>query len=226
MSNLTFGERISKMRKKRGFSSQVKFAKALCVSPASVNYYENNDRKPDYEIFSRIADVLDVSYDYLLGKSENPKRENVAIGAITGLSDDSIRWLSLINERRNIDLKEFVEGLGDEEAKPEDSCSDIESIYQHKAINKLLETHIGRSIINDLACYLYMEYTDQDGGEKSIDIWAKDRYSPQNKKGVPIVFALKDINAIHLTNLQLRLADLKRELDKENEAEAKRNGED
>ena len=36
--------------------------------------YEYGTRKPDIDIFIKLADYFDVSLDYLLGRSDDPKR--------------------------------------------------------------------------------------------------------------------------------------------------------
>ena len=61
-----FGKRLKELRKANGYTIE-QFAEAVGISKSTVGYYENNNRMPDIEILSRIADVLNVSADYLTG---------------------------------------------------------------------------------------------------------------------------------------------------------------
>lgn len=65
------GERIRKARLAKGLT-QKQLAEILNVTDATVNRYEKGIRKPDPEMLKAIADVLNVSIDYLLGKTDVP----------------------------------------------------------------------------------------------------------------------------------------------------------
>ena len=106
--NITFGTKITALRKEKGYRSQKEFAEALGVSTTTINYYENDERKPDYEMFQRIADLLDVSYDYLLGKSECKKRENIDIEKRLGLNESSIEHLSNFSGKGPFDILNLI----------------------------------------------------------------------------------------------------------------------
>lgn len=53
--------------------SQLKLALDLNLNQNSISRYENGDREADYDTLVRIADYFNVSLDYLLGRTENPK---------------------------------------------------------------------------------------------------------------------------------------------------------
>ena len=89
----TFGARLKEARLAKGFSTQAAFAKALGITTQTVNYYEQDKRKPDYEMFGKIADTLDVSCEFLLGKSDAKQHENTDICALTGLSENAIEFM-------------------------------------------------------------------------------------------------------------------------------------
>lgn len=67
-------KRIREQREKRGWS-QVYVAKQL-KHKRSQNYanYENGFRMPDANTIGQIADLYETTIDYLLGKTDNPKR--------------------------------------------------------------------------------------------------------------------------------------------------------
>jgi len=67
-----FGERLKKARKKSGMT-QMELAQKLNLTDATLNRYEKGHRKPDPETLSKIAEILHVSVDWLLGRTDNPE---------------------------------------------------------------------------------------------------------------------------------------------------------
>ena len=63
---MTFGERLTRSRIAMGYT-QKSFADALDISPTRLNYWEHDKREPDVEWIKKIASVLNVSTDYLIG---------------------------------------------------------------------------------------------------------------------------------------------------------------
>ncbi len=57
------------LREQRGFT-QAEFAEKAGVSAVSVCRYESGEREPDLATLRRLADVLAVSVDELLGEQE------------------------------------------------------------------------------------------------------------------------------------------------------------
>ena len=75
------GLRLKKVRKERGYT-QVSLAEALGVSKGSVAMWETGKRNPEFETLEQLLSILDVSYDYLTGKTDaeeyhNPKDEDI-----------------------------------------------------------------------------------------------------------------------------------------------------
>lgn len=60
------------MREKKNIS-QLKLALDLCINQNSISRYENGQREADYKTLIAIADYFDVSIDYLLERTDNPK---------------------------------------------------------------------------------------------------------------------------------------------------------
>lgn len=65
---MTIGEHISLLRKKKGFS-QADPGKAVGTSGDIIGRYERDEVKPSIEVVIKIADALEVSIDFLVGKS-------------------------------------------------------------------------------------------------------------------------------------------------------------
>lgn len=62
------GAKITQLRKKKNLS-QMEFAKAIGASRTMVGNYERNVNSPSIEMIAKIAKVLEVSIDYLVGNS-------------------------------------------------------------------------------------------------------------------------------------------------------------
>jgi transcriptional regulator with XRE-family HTH domain len=66
---MTLGDNMMLLRKKKGFS-QADLGKKIGTSGDVVGRYERGDIKPSIDVVEKIANVLDVSIDYLIGKSK------------------------------------------------------------------------------------------------------------------------------------------------------------
>ena len=65
---MDIGQKIRELREEAGMK-QFELARQLTISPQSVSLYENNHRTPDIEMLVNIADLFDVSLDYMTGRS-------------------------------------------------------------------------------------------------------------------------------------------------------------
>ncbi len=64
--------RLKFLRKKRHIS-QLKLALDLNMNQNSISRYETGEREADYATLILFADYFDVSVDYLLERTDNPK---------------------------------------------------------------------------------------------------------------------------------------------------------
>lgn len=64
-----FGKRLKELRIKQGLTQQ-KTADLLNVALRSYQKYEQGERCPSYEMLIQIADLFDISLDYLLGRDD------------------------------------------------------------------------------------------------------------------------------------------------------------
>ena len=69
------GENMFKLKelRKKNHISQVKLALEMNMAQNTISQYENEVRQADYETLIAFADYFDVSVDYLLGRTDNPK---------------------------------------------------------------------------------------------------------------------------------------------------------
>jgi transcriptional regulator with XRE-family HTH domain len=66
---MSFGKRLQEARKKKGLS-QEDIAKELKTKAPVIGRYERDEMKPSIDVATKIADLLEVSLDYLVGKTD------------------------------------------------------------------------------------------------------------------------------------------------------------
>lgn len=70
---MTFSERLIECRKKSG-QTQKDIAAACGISLRAYMYYEAGEKDPSSKVLIALADYFDVSLDYLVGRSDDPRR--------------------------------------------------------------------------------------------------------------------------------------------------------
>jgi transcriptional regulator with XRE-family HTH domain len=93
-ANLPLGERLKQLRQGRGWS-QADLAAKIGTDPGQISRYENGRMTPSAEAVARLAEVIDVSCDYLLIDSCSRRPLHTPgdvlgdrLGAIAELDDD------------------------------------------------------------------------------------------------------------------------------------------
>lgn len=90
---MSFQENLRYHRKKAGYQQAKDFAMALNISYSTYKGYESQGREPKYETLCKIADLLQVSTDDLLGRTTN----------ILGNDEDN-RLIERINDILSTDI--------------------------------------------------------------------------------------------------------------------------
>lgn len=67
-----FRERLKKTREKRELS-QAQLAEKVKLPPSSISHFENGPRKPSFDNLKKLAEALNVTTDFLLGRSDEPE---------------------------------------------------------------------------------------------------------------------------------------------------------
>jgi len=185
-----FNVRLKEERIKAGFSSQEALAKEVGVDRVTINYYEQGNRKPDIEVFIKIADTLNVSYDYLLGYSNSPIRKYHETKDITGLSIEAIEVLNkLVKATKNdIGLKQLA-------------------IDQMKTINYLIENEENYQIFRDIASLLWNTY-------KTKDLLGQEFVEVVQTSGDINLIRVSDLNDIDILRIERQLNRLKEDIER------------
>ena len=69
---MTFSERIIQLKTERKLL-QKDIASAINITVRNYQRYEKNEAQPTLPVLIALADYFDVSLDYLVGRSDNPK---------------------------------------------------------------------------------------------------------------------------------------------------------
>lgn len=97
-------ERLLQLRTEHGLT-QKELAEKVDTSPQNIDLYESGKRKINVEILGKVADVFNVSTDYLLGRTETATmNEDIQIACkVTGLSEKTVcNLLCLKFEKYNV----------------------------------------------------------------------------------------------------------------------------
>lgn len=77
---------LKELRNQKGWT-QADLSAMLKVSPSTVGMWEQGRREPDYDYLTRIADIFEVSTDYLLGRSEINQNQSLSKEHLNLLKD-------------------------------------------------------------------------------------------------------------------------------------------
>lgn len=73
-----FAERLKKCRLSHALTLQ-QMADIIGISLRGYQYYESGHREPNFEVLIKIADLFNVSTDYLLGRDDCMKSHEVSV---------------------------------------------------------------------------------------------------------------------------------------------------
>lgn len=83
---MNIGDKITALRKQKNLS-QTDLGKAVGVSREIIGRYERNEVLPSIEVAAKIADVLEVSLDYLAGNSKKAAVDKKTMKLIHDIED-------------------------------------------------------------------------------------------------------------------------------------------
>ena len=85
-------ERLRFLRESMGMT-QIELAKKIDVAPTTYRNYENTTREPNYDTLVKIASVLGVSCDFLLGADTPAAQNERLMHAISQLPNEAMPYL-------------------------------------------------------------------------------------------------------------------------------------
>lgn len=73
---MTFGERLTQLRKENGYAKRNAFAEILGIPETTLRNYETDAREPGHKFLARISNMFGVSTDYLLCLTDEKEKVN------------------------------------------------------------------------------------------------------------------------------------------------------
>ncbi|MCP3741430.1 helix-turn-helix domain-containing protein [Rossellomorea sp. BNER] len=113
-----------RLKKLRGKTTQEEIAGKLGISRARYSHYENGRSEPDTETLNKLADIFNVSIDYLLGRTNDPIR---SIKDKKNTNDGSLEEINKLVKEYGIEQFGFFDIDKWKDLSPED----IEEIKKH-----------------------------------------------------------------------------------------------
>jgi len=105
-----FGKRVKYLRESENIKRE-EFADKLRITYSALSKYETGERFPSPDIINKIADFFNVTTDYLLGRTDNPKITILENGKIPEeLKNIDIEMIALLNGEKGL-TKEELEKL-------------------------------------------------------------------------------------------------------------------
>lgn len=105
-----FRERLREARKLRGYN-QDELATKAGMPASSVAHFEGGTRKPSFESLRRLANALEITTDYLLGRADDPEMSQAGdplyrdVARLTGsdreIAKDFLKMLAERNARKD-----------------------------------------------------------------------------------------------------------------------------
>lgn len=122
----TFQQRLKDLRTGSGLT-QEELGKKVGVGKMTVSQYETGSRRPDIETLEALADALNVSVDYLIGKSDITvqlvNEDDLAV-----LRDDSFRrlfpYFKVLNKEGAGKIESYIKDLNPKFFKQEEANDD------------------------------------------------------------------------------------------------------
>jgi transcriptional regulator with XRE-family HTH domain len=97
-----FRRRLAELRATRGLT-QAELAEKASLPAAAISHFETGFRFPAGPTLLKLADALEVSVDYLLGRTDDPKPMGQKFRAIfrhaQGMTDESLKILETFSKQ-------------------------------------------------------------------------------------------------------------------------------
>lgn len=95
-----FAKRLLEAREKRGLS-QTELAAKADLQPAAIGHFENGRRSPSFHNVRKLANALNISADYLLGRTDSMQGATTAFRGEEKLNDQDREFIQMMIENMN-----------------------------------------------------------------------------------------------------------------------------
>ena len=125
-------DRIKQLRKKKGVS-QSQLAEAIGVKNNTVSTWERGTRKPDFDALQLLSNYFEVSFEYLLGSSDEeetrfkPSQEDLDFYALSAKADEikeSTELLCRLSDKSRKIVEELIATIYRTENRDGELCNE------------------------------------------------------------------------------------------------------
>lgn len=140
--NSAFAQRLRDLIDERKLTLP-ELAEQLNTTRQSIGQWKNGDTVPNIIMLKTIAEYFNVSSDYLIGIDDCRTHKTTDVKAVTGLSEDNIKWLNVsiegYNEYPNPAQKKFFDTLN----------SLLDTLREHSIIHTLMHLYAQTKIFKN-----------------------------------------------------------------------------
>ena len=104
-----FKDRLRAARENLRQMTQVDLARAIDLPPSSIAHFESGARKPSFDNLRKLANALNVTTDYLVGRAADP---NIAESA-----DPLYRGVANLTDQNRRTAEDFLRFLAEQDRK-------------------------------------------------------------------------------------------------------------
>lgn len=133
-------------------TTQSALAEYVGVTRQAISKYASGETKPDIDTFDKIVEYFEVSYEYMLGKSNNKNKEYVEIAQLLPLSDKALERILYLDK---MDLMK-------------DEYYSVSETVFYEELNSIIESDYFFSMISLLATF-----------RKQADKWERTKISKE-----------------------------------------------
>lgn len=123
---MNIGYKISKLREERGWT-QEKTATMIDISRAALSHYEKNRREPDPYTLTKLADLYNVSVDYLVGRTDSSDQT---------LEEPIRQFVNQLELSDTEILKKYTLAIDGKELTPEEARRFIAFVRAERSMNR------------------------------------------------------------------------------------------
>jgi len=146
------GERIKILREKNKMN-QADLAAKLGLTSVAISSYENERTLPSINILTKIADLFDVSVDYLLGRVEDPNPYDIKAEVLPSYL--KLLPIYLYTGKEKIDISNFP---------------DKSSLSEYGTVRRSVPANYGLKVLNEIYLLPFADeeiiWIDSEGKEK------------------------------------------------------------
>lgn len=107
---MSLGERLRLCREKTGYT-QGFVCEKVGLHKGTLSSYESGRREPKFETLTALADIYEVTVDYLLGRSNNPKLTEAEEMTLTEEAKEWLKLYEALSEENRKVFKAAMQGV-------------------------------------------------------------------------------------------------------------------